>query len=155
MLKARPAKEVVVRMPNAIGALDAIARTVADRGIDIFAVSSWVEGAQAVVRLVTEDSVRLLDALKAQRYEAREADVIVTDVPHKPGMLHRLTETLAEDEIDLQHLYATATAAQDRRPVGFTAANNDRAMVLLNRIAAGGGAGDAPSTTRTKSPGAA
>jgi hypothetical protein len=40
MLKTRPAKEVVVRMPNAIGALDGITRTIADKGINILAVSA-------------------------------------------------------------------------------------------------------------------
>jgi hypothetical protein len=35
MLKTKPAKEVVIRMPNAIGTLDKIARTMADKGINI------------------------------------------------------------------------------------------------------------------------
>src|SRR5207244_959624 len=72
MLRTRPAKEVVVRLPNAIGTLDEIAKTVAHKGVNILAVSAWVEGEQAVIRLVTDDSVRVLDALRAQKYEARE-----------------------------------------------------------------------------------
>ena len=72
MLKTRPAKEVVIRMPNAIGTLDKIARTIADKGINILAVSAWVEGADAVIRIVTDDSVRVLDALRGQKYNARE-----------------------------------------------------------------------------------
>jgi hypothetical protein len=135
MLKTRPAKEVVVRTPNEIGTLDRIARTVADKGVNILAVSAWVEGAQAVIRLVTEDSVRVLDALKAQGHDVRQADVLVTDAPHKPGMLHRLTERLAQAEIDIHHLYATASAAQGECLLVFGTANNDRAMVLLNAAA--------------------
>ena len=112
-----------------------IARTIADKGIDILAVSSWVEGAQAVIRLVTNDNVRVLDALKAQKYEAREADVLVTEPPHKPRMLHRITEKLAEAEIDIHHLYATASTSQAQCLLVFATANNDRAMVLLNALA--------------------
>lgn len=134
MLKTKPAKEVIVRMPNAIGALDGIAQTIADKGINIHAVCGWVEGAEAVIRLVTDDSVRVIDALKKTRtlYAVREADVLVTETPHKPGMLHRMTEKLAQEGIDLHHLYATASASQAQCLVVFASANNDRAMVLLN-----------------------
>jgi len=132
MLKTRLAKEVVVRMPNAIGTLDGIAKTIADKGVNILAVSAWVEGAQAVIRLVTDDSVRVMDVLRAHSYEAREGDVLVTEPPHKPGMLHRITDRLARAEIDIHHLYATAGAAQEQCLVVFSTANNGRAMVLLN-----------------------
>lgn len=129
MLKTKPAKEVTVRSRNEIGALDGIAKAIADRGINILAVCAWVEGTQAVIRLVTDDSVRVLDALRARNYEA---DVLVTEAPHKPGMLRRITDKLAQGHIDIHHLYATATMTQERSLVVFATANNDRAMVLLN-----------------------
>jgi len=64
MLKTGPAKEVVIRVRNAIGTLNEIARTMADKGINILAISAWVEGAEALIRLVTDHSVRVLDALR-------------------------------------------------------------------------------------------
>jgi hypothetical protein len=84
MLKTRLAKEVVIRVPNAIGTLNEIARTMADKGINIVAVSAWVEDAQAVIRLVTDDSMRVLDALRAHRYDVREADVQAGQVAPAP-----------------------------------------------------------------------
>ena len=132
MLKTRPAKEVVVRMQNEVGALDEMAKTISDKGANILAVSAWVEGAQAVIRLVTDDNMRVMDSLKARRYEAREGDVLVTEAPHKPGMLHRITEKLAQGDIDIHHLYATGIITQETCLVVFATANNDRAIVLLN-----------------------
>jgi hypothetical protein len=85
MLKARMAKEVTVRLENEIGALDDIARAVADRGVNVLAVCAWVEGAHAVIRLLTDDSVRVLDVLRGRSYEAREMDVLVTDAPYRWG----------------------------------------------------------------------
>lgn len=134
MLKTKPAKEVTVRLENEIGALDDIAKAIAEKGVNILAVCAWVEGSQAVVRLVIDDSVRVLDALREQKYDVRQTDVLVTDAPHKPGMLHRITERLAEGEIDIHHLYATGAISQDQCLVVFATANNDRAMVLLNAI---------------------
>lgn len=132
MLTTKPAKEVIVRVPNAIGTLDEIAKTIANKGVNVLAVSASVEGAQAVIRLVTDDSVRVMDALKGHKYDARAGDVLVTEPSHKPGMLHRITEKLAQAEIDIHHLYATASSAQDHCLLVFATANNDRAMVLLN-----------------------
>jgi hypothetical protein len=74
----------------------------------------------------------VLDALRARNYDARAADVLVTEVPHKPGMLHRVTQKLAQGDIDIHHLYATAALTQDQCLLVFARANNDRAMVLLN-----------------------
>ncbi len=65
----------------------------------------------------------------------READVLMTEPPHKPGMLHRMTEKLAQEDIDIHHLYATASASQTQCVLVFATANNDRAMVLLNASA--------------------
>ncbi len=132
MLKTRPAKEGMVRMRNEIGALDTLAKTIADKGANILAVSAWVDGAQGVIHLVTDDSVRVIDALRARGYDARETNVLVTEMPHKPGMLRRVTEKLAQGDIDIHHLYATATVTQDQCLLVFATANNDRAMVLLN-----------------------
>lgn len=131
MLKTRPAKEVLVRMPNAIGALDKMAKTIAETGVNLLAVSAWVEHDEAIIRLLTDDDVRLLDTLRAHKYPARETDVLTTELPHRPGMLHRITDRLAQSEIDIHHLY-TAPGPTGRCLVVFQTANNDRAMVLLN-----------------------
>lgn len=138
MLKTRSAKEVTVRMANEIGTLDRVAKIVADKGVNLLAMCAWVEGAQAVIRLLTDDSVRVVDSLRPHKYDVRETDVLLTEMPHKPGMLHRLTETLAQGDIDIHHLYAAATGSQDRCLVVFATANNDRAMVLLNASASAG-----------------
>lgn len=132
MLSTRQAKEVIVRMPNEIGALDRMAKAIADKGVNLIATSAWVEGQDAVIRLVTEDNLRVVDTLRGHGLQPREVDVLVVDVAHKPGMLRHVTGKLADAGIDIHHLYATAPAQQDRSLVVFASANNDRAMVVLN-----------------------
>lgn len=132
MMEAHAAREVVVRMPNEIGTLNRIVKGLADKGIDLTAVSAWVEGADVVIRLLAEDTERTADALRAQGYAVRESEVILIEVPHKPGMLRRITDRLVHDEIDIHHLYATSARGQDTALVVFATANNDRAIVRLN-----------------------
>jgi hypothetical protein len=131
-MKAKMGKEVIVRVHNEIGVLAQLARLIADKGINILAVSAWVEGADAVIRLITTDNLRVVDALREKRYNPRENGVVLLEVGHKPGVLRHITEKLAEKGIDLHHLYATAPDSQDNILVAFGSANNDQAIVLLN-----------------------
>lgn len=132
MLKARPAREIVLRMPNEIGTLNTVAKALADKAFDILAISAWVEGADVVIRLLTEDAARAMDTLRALKHQVRQADVVVCELPHKPGMLRAVTERLALGEIDIHHLYATASPGHDRAVVVCATSNNDHAIVLLN-----------------------
>lgn len=119
-------------MLNEVGALDGLAKTVADKGANILAASASVDRDQVTIRLVTDDNVRVVDALRGCGYDAHEAEVLVAETPHKPGMLRHITEKLAGAAIDIHHLYATAAINQDRCLPVFATAHNDRARVLLN-----------------------
>lgn len=131
-MNARIGKEVTVRVRNEIGVLAQLSKLVADKGINILAVCAWVEGEDAVVRMITNDNLRVMDALREKHYNPRETSVVLTEVGHKPGMLRCLTETLGQKGIDLHHLYATAPDNQDRILVAFASTNNVQAIVLLN-----------------------
>jgi hypothetical protein len=132
MLKAKIGKEVVIRVRNEIGVLAGLSRVISDKGINILAANAWVEGEDAVVRLVTDDNLRTVDALRAKSYKPREGDVVLAESPHKPGLLRHVTEKLSHDGIDLHHFYASAGQDQDECLMVFACANNDRAVVLLN-----------------------
>jgi hypothetical protein len=110
MLKARLGKEAVLKLRNEVGVLNAITKMLAEKGLDVLAVTTWVEGEQAVIRLVTDDTVRTLDTLRAMGFEAREADVVLAEMPHN----------------------ATALTNQATCLVALGTANNDHAVVLLN-----------------------
>jgi hypothetical protein len=125
-------KEIIVRVHNEIGVLAQLSRLIADKGVNILAVSAWVEGADAVIRLMTNDNLRVADALREKHYNPRENGVVQLEVGHKPGILRHITDKLAEKGIDLHHLYATAPDSQDNILVVFGSANNDQAIVLLN-----------------------
>lgn len=132
MLKAKQGKEIKIRTPNEIGVLSTMSKLISDKGINILAMNAWVEGADAVLRLITEDNLRTIDTLKEHGYDAEEQGVILIDAPHKSGILRHVTETLAREGIALTHLYASATIGQDICLVVVDTSDNERAFVLLN-----------------------
>lgn len=129
MTKAKLAKEVVVRMHNDIGVLAQVAKLIADKGINILALSAWVEEADAVIHMVTDDNLRTADALRAERYHPRESGVVMVEIDHKPGMLRKITERLAGEGIDLHHIYVSAGDKAATCTVVFASSNNDRALM--------------------------
>ena len=133
MTKAKLSKEIVIRVGNDIGVLDQMTKLLAEKGIDILAVNGYRDREVAVFRLVTTDNLRATDLLRDRNYAPREVECVLIDMPHKPGMLRSITEKLVGEQIDIRHLYATATNDQDRCLVALECARNESAVVALNR----------------------
>ena len=132
MLKARHGEEIVVRTSDKIGALAALSKIIAEKGVSILAMSAWVEDGEGVVRLVTDDNLRTSDVLHEKGYVPQKQDVVLVDAAHKPGILRHLAEALSREGIDISHLFASATINQDECLVVLNTADNGRAIVLLN-----------------------
>jgi len=131
MIKARMAKEAIVRMENRIGALALVTRNIADKGFSIEAVIATLDGTDAVIRMVSDDHQRIMDALREQGLQVQEAKVVTAEIEHRPGLLRQITEKLARQNIDLLYLYGTA-APGDKCLVVFSSTNNDWAVKVLN-----------------------
>ncbi|MGA2788196.1 MAG: hypothetical protein ABSF60_11780 [Verrucomicrobiota bacterium] len=125
------AKDAIVRINNQSGALARVTKSVADKGINIEAVIATVEGAEAVIHLVTSDHQRTINILREQQLEVQETKVVVVEALHRPGLLQHITEKLARENMNLSYLYATAADA-DRCLVVFSCTNNDWAVMVLN-----------------------
>jgi hypothetical protein len=95
-------------------------------------MSCWVEGQDALIRLVTDDMLHTKDILTQNGYTMRENDVVVVDAEHKPGILKHLSDRLSRQNIDITHLYASATLDQQVCLVVLATSNNERAIVELN-----------------------
>jgi len=131
-LVARHGTEVVICIRNASGVLSEVARILADRGLELMAVNASAEGDYATIRLVTDDNLRASDILRAHGYEPMEAPVVMIHLPHKPGLLHRMTERLAEEMINMDHFYLSALPKQTECLVVLHTEHDDRALWALN-----------------------
>ena len=131
IIKARMAKEAIVRMNNQPGTLARVTKNIADKGINIEAVIATVDGADAIIRLVTSDHQRTVNTLREQQLEVQEMKVVVVEALHRPGLLQHITEKLARENMDLFYLYATAAEA-DKCLVVLSSTNNEWAVMVLN-----------------------
>ncbi|MBW7907386.1 MAG: ACT domain-containing protein [Kiritimatiellae bacterium] len=128
MTRVKLGKEVVIRMPNEIGLLSQIAKLIAEKGINVLAISGWTEGSTAVIHAVTSDNLRTADALRGAGLDPIEQDAVLLEVDNKPGMLRKVTERLAGEGINLNHLYAAALADREAVLMVFSSTNNARVL---------------------------
>jgi hypothetical protein len=131
MIKAKMAKEAIVRISNRTGVLAQLTKSIGEKGINLEAVIATVDGADAVIQLVSTDHQRVMDTLREQQLEAQEARVILVEGEHRPGLLNLITEKLARENIDVLYLYATAVNV-DKCLVVLSSVNNEWAVMVLN-----------------------
>jgi hypothetical protein len=132
MFAARQDKQIVVEVFNEIGVLHDLSKVVAEKGVNILAVDADVHGENAVVRLVTDDNLRAMDALQGARYAPHEESIVLAELEHKPGILERVTERLGKAGIDIRHLAVTSMIGQDKCLVMFSCSDNGHAVVVLS-----------------------
>lgn len=136
---ARQGKEVVVTAKNRAGILFELSKLLSEKGVGILAVVGAVTMNECLIRLVTDDNLRTVDALTENGFDPHEEDVILLEVAHKPGMLKRMTEVLAKEDIDNLYLYGSALDAHEKCLVVLHTTNDEHAIPKLNQMAAGTG----------------
>ncbi len=133
MVSVKHCKEISVRVLNDIGILAQLTRIVADKGVNIRAAAAWVEDEnKGVVRLVTDDNLRAVDALRAHNYAPEEISSVEVLMHHSPGMLGSICDRIGCGGINIHYLYASAPVSDETCLVVLGTDNNERALVLLN-----------------------
>jgi len=133
MITAKQCKEISIRVLNDIGILAQLTKIIAEKGVNIRAAAAWVEDEnKGVVRLVTDDNLRAMDALKAHNYAPEEINSVEVLMHHSPGMLSSICELIGSGGLNVHYLYASAPVSEDTCLAVLSTDNNERALVLLN-----------------------
>jgi len=137
--KATMAKQISVTVINKIGVLDKMARYLAERGINIEAISGFeIPGSDnAKIMLVVDDTRRTIEALRERDFGSiEETDVIVLELDNKPGALRTITGLLTYKAINIRYIYATTSRDTWYVKVILSTSDNSKAFVTLRESAA-------------------
>ena len=115
------------------GTLAALARTLADAGVNITALSAAEASGRGKIRLLVNDPVRARRALRKAKYRATEEPAFVLRLRNKPGAIARVAARLAKERINVRSIYAT-TAGRGAAAVVLTVGGNaSKARRVLGR----------------------
>ncbi len=133
MSKARAGKELHIVAENRIGTLSEISQWLADKGINIRAVSAYVDADKAHFVFITSDNKKAMEILRAREMQPQEQEVVIVEMLDKIGMLKDAAKKLKAADVDITNIYGTAT----NNPTSpgmlvLDTSNNRKAISLIN-----------------------
>ncbi len=97
--------EFSVRIANRPGQLAELARRLAEAGLNIQALTTYVSGDDSVVRLMVDDEDTARRVLTEIDVAFEEQTVLATVIPNEPGALATMTRRLANAGVNIEAMY--------------------------------------------------
>ncbi len=131
---AQVGKEIRIRVINKIGVLADMSKLLAEHGINIDALAGYAVDNEAHITVVTSDGQRTKDALRKAGYTAlNETDVIILELPNKPGTLKNITAALAREDIDIRQIYGTTCSYGCPARLVLSTSDNEKALLIFKK----------------------
>lgn len=120
---------VYAKIENRPGNLQRLTRAVAERNVNIDAISAETVGETGIVRFTTHKPRECVDALRHLGIEAYESQILVANIPNRPNQLQLATAELAAATINIEGVFTTPEGR-----LAFRTSDNDRAAQILRKL---------------------
>jgi hypothetical protein len=130
------AKEFTVTIADKPGALGSCCLALAERGVNILAFQSYVEGGESLARFVVDDPDSARAVLGSLHMIFEEVDVAVVRLPHRPGELGRAAMRLGDNHVNIDYSYCGLELGSSLPLAVFGVDSITRAAALLDELAA-------------------
>ena len=84
-----------------------------------------------VLRLIVDDNIKAVKALKNRGFTVGRTDVVAVEVEDRPGGLHRLLDMLHKADINVEYMYAFVQHSGENAVMIFRFDNIDEAVKVL------------------------
>jgi hypothetical protein len=130
MFKA--ATQFSVFLVNKPGILSRVCDELANHKINVVALTLMDSVEHGVFRFVAEDVARARLALKTLNIPTTETEVLVVEMPNRPGAMADICSRLNSNHISIKYAYVTSGAAGGRTLGIFKVDNLRKALRLLD-----------------------
>ena len=127
-------KQLSVFMENRPGALAAMCDALAELGINLLAMTVSDTVDHAVVRIVVDKPDEAVHALGEAHMLVVESDVLVAELPNRPGMLAQVAHRLADGQMNIEYAYCAANADQETGTLVLRVADPAAALAQLQNL---------------------
>jgi len=101
-------KQLAVFLENVPGTLARMCEALAQKGVNVLALTVSDTVDHAVVRMVVDKADEALGILEEAGMLVVENDVLVAEVPNRPGALAEIAGKLADSDVNIEYAYGTA-----------------------------------------------
>ncbi len=124
-------KQLSVFIENRSGRLSAATQALADKGINILALSLADTADFGILRMIVSDADAGRAALKEAGFTVVSNEVLAVEVEDRPGGLHTILEALQEMDINVEYMYAFSSVKTQRAALIFRFEDNEAAIEAL------------------------
>ena len=125
------AEQISVFLENKAGRLAEVTAILAEAQVNIRALAVADTSDFGVLRLIVNDNVKAVEALKNRGFTVGKTDVVAVEVEDKPGGLHRILDILHKDGINVEYMYAFVNQSGSNAVMIFRFDNVDNAIKSL------------------------
>ena len=124
-------KQVSVFLENKPGKLFELTQLLADRKIDMRALSIAETTDFGIARLIVNDAYEAAQVLREGQFIAQFSDVLAFAVPDEPGGLHNLLSEFNAARVNIEYMYAFLDSKNGRAYMIFRVTDTDAAEKAL------------------------
>lgn len=128
--------EFTVTIADKPGALGQFFLALAERGVNVLAFQSYVEGGESLARLLVDDPATAKAVIGSLHMIFEETHVAVITLAHRPGELGRAAARLGERQINIDYSYCGLEPGSTLALVVFGVDSLTKAVTALDELAA-------------------
>jgi hypothetical protein len=99
-------EQISLFLENKPGAMEKATKVLKDASINIRALSLADTSDFGILRLIVNDVDAGKKMLQANGFTVRKTQVVAVEVPDKPGGLHGILESLSQEKVNVEYMYA-------------------------------------------------
>jgi hypothetical protein len=124
----KPVTQFSVFLVNKPGILSRVCQELAEKKINVVALTLMDSVEHGVFRLVAEDAVKARNVLRALNLPTTETEVLAAEMPNRPGAMADLCGRLNGEHVSIKYAYVTSGAAGGRTIGIFKVDNLQKAL---------------------------
>ena len=120
-------RQISVFVENKQGRLSSIIRIIRDSGIDIRALSIADTKDFGILRLIVDNTDKACSRLRDENCTVAVTKVVAVEIDDEPGCLSRVMDVLAEENVDIEYMYAFLSKSDNKASIILRVDDNEKA----------------------------
>ena len=126
-------EQISVFMENVPGRLEHITRILKDADINIRTLSLADTSDFGILRMIVNDVETANRVLRENGFTVSRTTVVAVEVPDRPGGLHSILAVLAQNQINVEYMYAFVQQSGSNAIIIFRFDRTDQAIEILHQ----------------------
>jgi hypothetical protein len=124
-------EQISIFIENKSGRLAEITRILGEADINIRALSLADTSDFGILRLIVNDAGKAKSVLKEKGFTVNKTEVVAVEVPDRPGGLSSILQTLDNNQINVEYMYAFVERCGGNAVIIFRFDETDKAIAIL------------------------